>query len=116
MIATLEGDELSAARPGRNLPLRKTRYSFYRRLGGPQGRSGRAENLVTTGTRFRTVQPVVSRYTDCATQPTVVLVLVVVVVVVVVVVIVVVVVVIAVLLLLNRAQQLLVQSFGLHSH
>ena len=24
----------------------KTRYPFYRRLGGPQGRSGRAENLV----------------------------------------------------------------------
>jgi len=35
---------------------------FYRRLGGPQGRSGRAENLVLTGIRSRTVQPVVSRY------------------------------------------------------
>jgi len=31
---------------------------------GPQGRSGRAENLVPTGMRSRTVQPVVSRYTD----------------------------------------------------
>ena len=41
----------------------KTRYPFYRRLGGPQGRSGRAENLVSTGIRSRTVQPVVSRYT-----------------------------------------------------
>jgi len=29
----------------------KTRYSLYRRLGGPQGRSGRAENLVHTGIR-----------------------------------------------------------------
>ena len=38
--------------------------------GGPQGRSGRAENLVPTGIRFRTVQPVVSRYTDWATRPT----------------------------------------------
>jgi len=38
--------------------------------GGPQGRSGRAENLVPTGIRSRTVQPVVSRYTDWATRPT----------------------------------------------
>ena len=29
----------------------KTRYPFYRRLGGPQGRSGRAEYLVPTGIR-----------------------------------------------------------------
>ena len=36
----------SAARPGHTLPPGKTRYPFYRRLGGPQGRSGRAENLV----------------------------------------------------------------------
>jgi len=46
MTAALEGGEWSAARPGRTLPPGKTRYSFYRRLGGPQGRSGRAENLV----------------------------------------------------------------------
>ena len=38
--------------------------------GGPQSRSGWAENLVPTGIRFRTVQPVVSRYTDGATRPT----------------------------------------------
>ena len=62
--------EWSAARPGRNLPPRKTRYPFYRRLGGPQGRSGRAENPVPTGIRSRTVQPLVSRYTDWATRPT----------------------------------------------
>ena len=36
----------------------KTRYPFYRRLGGPQGLSGRAENLVPTGIRSWTVQPV----------------------------------------------------------
>jgi len=64
MTATLEGGEWSAARPGRTLTPGKTRYPFYRRLGGPQGRSGRAENLVRTGIRYRTVQPVVSRYTD----------------------------------------------------
>ena len=37
MTAALEGGEWSAARPGRTLPPRKTRYPFYRRLGGPQG-------------------------------------------------------------------------------
>jgi len=57
MTAALEGDEWSAARPGRTLPPGKTRYPFYRGLGGPQGRSGRAENLVLTGIRSRTVQP-----------------------------------------------------------
>ena len=62
--------EWSAARPGRTLPPVKTRYPLYRRLGGPQGRSVRAENLVPTGIRSRTVQPVVSRYTDWATRPT----------------------------------------------
>ena len=58
MTAALEGGEWSAARPGRTLPPAKTRYPFYRRLGGPQGRSGRAENLVATGIRSRTAQPV----------------------------------------------------------
>ena len=58
MTAALEGGEWSAARPGRTLPPGKTRYPFYRRLGGPRGRCGRAENLVPTGMRSRTVQPV----------------------------------------------------------
>ena len=42
----------------------------HRRVGGPQGRSGRAKNLVPTGIRSQTVQPVDSRYTDWATGPT----------------------------------------------
>jgi len=46
-------------------------YPFQRRLGGPQGRSGRTENLVANGIWSRTVQPVVSRYTYWATRPTV---------------------------------------------
>ena len=58
MTAALEGGEWLAARPGLTLPPGKTWYPFYRRLGGPQGRSGRAENLVLTGIRSRTVQPV----------------------------------------------------------
>ena len=57
MTAALEGGDWSAARPGRTLPPGKSRYPLYRRLGGPQGRSGRAENLVPTGIRSRTVQP-----------------------------------------------------------
>ena len=64
MTAALEGGEWSAERPCRTLPPGKTRYPFYRRLGGPQGWSERAENLVPTGIRSRTVHPVVSHYTD----------------------------------------------------
>jgi hypothetical protein len=52
ITAALERDEWSAARPGRNLPPGKTRYPFYRRLCGPQGRSGRVENLAPTGIFF----------------------------------------------------------------
>jgi hypothetical protein len=49
------------------LPPGKTRYPLYRRLGGPQGRSGRVRNIsLTPGFDPRTVQPVASRYTDCA--------------------------------------------------
>jgi len=70
MTKALEGGEWSAARPGRTLPPEKTRYPLYRRLGGPQGRSGWAENLVPTRIRSWTVQPVVSRYTDLVTWPT----------------------------------------------
>ena len=53
MTAALEGGEWSAARPGRTLPPGKTRYPLHRRLGGPQGRSGRAGNLVPTDIRSR---------------------------------------------------------------
>ena len=42
------------------LPLRKTRYPLYRRLGGPQGRSGRVRKF----SPLPTVQPVASHYTD----------------------------------------------------
>jgi len=69
MTAALKGGEWSAARPGRTLPPGKSRYPFYRRLGGHQGRSGRTENLVPTGNRSRIVQPIVSPHTDWATPP-----------------------------------------------
>jgi len=70
MTTALEGGKWSAARPGCTIPLGKTQYPFYRRLGGLQGRYGQAENLVHTWIRSQNVQPVVSRYTDWDTQPT----------------------------------------------
>ena len=69
MTAALEVGEWSAARPGRTIPPGKTRYPLYRRLDGLHDRSGRAEILVPNRIRSRTVQPVVSRYTDWSTQP-----------------------------------------------
>jgi hypothetical protein len=48
-------------------PPGKTRYLLYRRLGGPQGRSGLVRKFwPPPGFDPRTVQPVVSRYTDWA--------------------------------------------------
>ena len=45
----------------------KARYPLYRRLGGPQGRSGRVrKTLLPPGFDSRTVRPVASRYTDCS--------------------------------------------------
>ena len=65
MTAALEGSEWSAARPGRTLPPRERPGThFTGGWVGPQGRSGRAENLVPTGIRSRIVQPVVSRSTN----------------------------------------------------
>ena len=61
MTAALEGYEWSVARPSRTLPPKKTRYTLYRKLGGPQGWSGQAENLALLGFEPRTVQSVVSR-------------------------------------------------------
>ena len=50
-----------------NLPPGKTRYPLYRRLDGPQGRSGQVPEIsLPPGFDHRTVQPADSRYTDCA--------------------------------------------------
>jgi hypothetical protein len=68
MTSALEGGEWSAARPGRTLPPGKTRYPLYRKLGGPQGHVRKISP--PTGFDPRSVQPVVSRYTDWATGPT----------------------------------------------
>jgi len=58
--------------PRPHLSPGKSRYPFYRRLGGPQDRSGQVQKI-SPPPRFdpRTVQPVASRYTDYATRPTI---------------------------------------------
>jgi len=67
---TREG-EGSASRSVRSLPTRKNRYPFYRRLGGPQGRSGQVLKISPPpGFDLRTVQPVASQYADYTTCPT----------------------------------------------
>jgi hypothetical protein len=49
------------------LPPGKTRYPLYRRLGGPQDRSGRVWKISPPrGFDPLTFQPVASRCTDCA--------------------------------------------------
>jgi len=59
LTTTLERGEESASRPGRSLPSGKTRYPLYRRLGGPQGRSGQVWKISSPpGSDPRTVQPV----------------------------------------------------------
>ena len=53
------------------LPPGETRYPLYRRLFGPQSRSGQVRKISPpTGFDPRTVQPLASRYTDWATRPT----------------------------------------------
>ena len=47
------------------LPPGKTRYLLYRRLGGPQDRSGRVRKIFPPpGYDPRTVQPIASPYND----------------------------------------------------
>ena len=67
----LEVGEGLALRPSRSLTSGKTRYPLYRRMGGPQGRSGQVRKI-SPPPEFdpRTVQPVASRYTDYVTRPT----------------------------------------------
>jgi hypothetical protein len=72
MIMALEVGEGSASRPDRSLLPGKTRYPLYRRLGGPQGRSGQVQKISRPpGFDPRTVQPVASRYSDYGTWPTI---------------------------------------------
>jgi len=61
----------SASHPGRSLPLGKTRYSLYRRLGGPQGRSGQVRKITPPpGFDPQTGQAIASHFTDYGTWRT----------------------------------------------
>jgi len=55
--------EGSVSRSGRSLPPGKNRYPLYKRLGGPQGRSGHVRKISPpTWFDSMTVQPEASRY------------------------------------------------------
>jgi hypothetical protein len=66
LTSALDGCEWSTSSPGRFTPDKQTRYPPYRRLGGPQGRSGRVLRKMSPPPGFdpQTAQPVASRYTD----------------------------------------------------
>jgi hypothetical protein len=64
MTAALEGGEWSAAHPGRTLPPGKDAVPIVQEAEWASGPVWTAENLVPPGFDPRTVQPVVSRYTD----------------------------------------------------
>ena len=63
---TLDLDEVVGQRhAAAALPPGKTRYPFYRRLGGPHGRYGLVRKISPSpGFDHRNVQQVASRYTD----------------------------------------------------
>ena len=52
--------------PGQLTPEKETRYPLYKRLGGPQARSGRVRKSRSQELDPRTVQDVASSYTDYA--------------------------------------------------
>jgi len=61
LTSTLDAGGWSTPRPGRFTPGKETRYPFYRRLSGPQGRSGLVRKISPTpGFDSRTFQPVAS--------------------------------------------------------
>jgi hypothetical protein len=65
LTTTLEGGEGSVSCPSHSLPPGKTRCPLYRRMGGPQGRSGQVRKISPPpGFNPWTVQPVASRYTS----------------------------------------------------
>jgi hypothetical protein len=65
LTSALDGGGWSTPRPGCFTPGKETRYSLYRRLDGPQGRSELVRKiLLPPGFDPLTVYPVASRYTD----------------------------------------------------
>jgi hypothetical protein len=67
LTAELDGGRRLTPRPGRFTPGKESRYPLYKRLGGPQGRSGRAWKISSPPVfEPQTVHPVASRYTKYA--------------------------------------------------
>ena len=67
LISTLDGCGWLTPRLDHFTPGKETRYALYRRLGGPQGRSGRVWKISPPpGFDRLTVQTVASHYTDHA--------------------------------------------------
>ena len=65
LTSALDGVGCQRHTPRRFTPTKETRDPLYRRLGGPQDRSGRVRKISPPpGFDPRTVQPVASRYTD----------------------------------------------------
>jgi len=64
-LPILDGNGWSAPRPGRFTSVKETRYPFYRRLGGSQGRFGRVRKMSPSGFDPSTVRSVASGYTYC---------------------------------------------------
>ena len=66
-----DGGGESITRPGRFIPWKECLHPLYRRLVGPQNRSGQVQKISPPpGYDPRTVQHVASRYTDYARRPT----------------------------------------------
>ena len=64
MTTAQDGGEGLSSRPCRSLPPGKPGYPLYRRLGGPQDRSGQVRKISPPpGFDPRNVQPVASSYT-----------------------------------------------------
>ena len=71
MTTALQGDEGSASRPGRSLPLERPGTHCTGGCVGLRASLDRCgKSRPPPGYDLRTVQPVASRYTDYATQPT----------------------------------------------
>jgi hypothetical protein len=61
LTSVLDGGKWSTPRPACFIPGKETRYPVYRRLGGPEGRSGRVRKILPRpGLDPRSVQPLAS--------------------------------------------------------
>jgi hypothetical protein len=65
LTSALDGSGWSTPHPGRFTPSKEIRYPFYRRLGGPHGRSGRVRKTFSSlGFDAMNVHPVTSLYSS----------------------------------------------------